>query len=106
LTTWWELGEKPEIPQPLENVAAVAMTRGQHDRAVRLWGAAQGFRTLISIARPPYETDGYERQISAARAALGETGFATAWAHGHAMNVDQAIAYALQDEDTWPGKRQ
>jgi predicted ATPase len=100
LAMWLELGEKPEFLHPLEHVAGVLMARGQHERAVRLWGAAQGLRNTISVPRPPYETDRYERQISAARVVLGEEGFAVFWAQGQAMGTDQAIEYALQDEET------
>jgi hypothetical protein len=100
LAMWLELGEKPEFLHPLEQVAGVLMARGQHERAVRLWGAAQGLRNTISVPRPPYETDRYERQISAARVVLGEEGFAVFWAQGQAMGTDQAIEYALQDEET------
>jgi len=105
LAIWLKLGEKPEFLQPLEHVAALVMTRGQHDRAVRLWGAAQVFRNVISVPRPPFETDEYERHLSAARAALGDEGFAVVWAEGQAMGPDQAIAYALQDEETWCGSQ-
>jgi tetratricopeptide (TPR) repeat protein len=99
LRMWWELGEKPELLSPLEHVATVLMTRGQQDRAVRIWGAAQAFRSMIGHPRRAYEADEYERQINAARAALGEKSFASVWAEGQVMGVDQAIAYALQDED-------
>ena len=99
LRMWWELGEKPELLSPLEHVATVLMTRGQQDRAVRIWGAAQAFRSVIGHPRRAYEADEYERQINAARAALGEESFASVWAEGQVMGVDQAIAYALQDED-------
>ena len=39
----------------------------------------------------------YERGIAAARAQLGDEGFARAWAAGGAMSLEQAIAYALGD---------
>jgi hypothetical protein len=35
---------------------------------------------------------------NAARAALGEDAFTTAWAVGHAMSLEEAIADALGDE--------
>lgn len=98
LTVWRELGEEPEFLQPLEHLAAVLKARGQHDRAVRLWGAAQACRDVLSVPRAACHTDDYNRQVSAARTALGEEGFAAMWAEGQAMGADQAIAYELQDE--------
>jgi hypothetical protein len=101
-----ELGEKPEFLQPLEHLAAVLKALGQHDRAVRLWGAAQACRDVLSVPRVACDTDEYDRQVSAARTALGEEGFAAMWAQGQAMGADQAIAYATQDESCAHAERQ
>jgi hypothetical protein len=37
----------------------------------------------------------HQRTIAMLRTQLGEAAFATAWAAGHAMTLEQAIAYAL-----------
>jgi tetratricopeptide (TPR) repeat protein len=99
LTILQKLGEKPEFLRPLENLAAVVMARGQHLRSVRLWGAAQALRDILSIPRPFDDTDEYNRHLHAARVALGEERFAAAWAQGQAMGTDVAIADALQGEE-------
>lgn len=98
LTMWRELDEKPEFLEPLEYVGALLRARGQHDRAVRLWAVAQALREVLSIRRSASDTDEYRRNISAARAALGDAEFAVTWAQGQGMGADQAIEYALQDE--------
>ena len=72
LTTWRELDEKPEFLRPLEHLAAVLRARGQPDRAVCLWAAAQRCRKVLSIPRAAADTDEYEREMRAARTALGE----------------------------------
>jgi hypothetical protein len=36
--------------------------------------------------------------MSAARASLGDEAFATAWAEGQEMTLDQAVAYALEED--------
>ena len=95
LTTWRELGEKPEFLRPLEHLAAVSRARGQPDRAVCLWAAAHGCREVLSIPRAAADTDEYEREMRA-RTALGEERFAATWAQGQAMSAGQAINYALQ----------
>ena len=41
----------------------------------------------------------YERRVAAVRARLGEAAFATVWAEGRAMPVEQAIAFALETKD-------
>jgi hypothetical protein len=36
--------------------------------------------------------------MNSAQAALGDTAFASAWAEGRAMTLEQAIEYALTDQ--------
>jgi predicted ATPase/predicted Ser/Thr protein kinase len=97
LEMWRNVGERTEFPRALENLAAVMSAVGQHDRAVRLWGAAETLRGTILVPRPASESEQYSRQINGARVTLDECGFATAWAQGQAMDIDRAIAYALDD---------
>ena len=42
----------------------------------------------------------YEATVQAARAVLGEAGFADAWAAGQALPLEQAVREALADEPT------
>jgi predicted ATPase/transcriptional regulator with XRE-family HTH domain len=80
--------------------AAVATGIGQTARAARLLGAAEGLYGQLGISLPPYDRDNYPQTVSATRTALGETDFATAYAEGRALTVEQAIseAMALADE--------
>ena len=84
----------------LERLAALASARGQTVRAVRLFGAAAELRTVIGWPRPPVDRSYYESLLAAARTQLDEATFATAWAEGRAMTLEQAIADALEDETT------
>jgi hypothetical protein len=45
----------------------------------------------------PLERDNHERDMAAAREALGEEVFAVLQAEGRAMTMHEAIEYALQD---------
>ena len=56
---------------------------------------AEALRETIDAAIAPAEDTGYERALANARAALGEAGFAAAWATGQALSTDQAVAEAL-----------
>jgi hypothetical protein len=38
-----------------------------------------------------------DRAVAAARRSLDEEAFATAWAEGRTMTLEQAIAYALEE---------
>jgi tetratricopeptide (TPR) repeat protein len=46
-------------------------------------------------AWPPEHRSHYERTVAAARAQLGEEAFATAWAAGRAMTIEEVVAEAL-----------
>ncbi len=52
-------------------------------------------RQGIGVPLPPADRADYERRVTAARAALGEETFVTAWAKGQALTLDQAIGEAL-----------
>jgi hypothetical protein len=92
-----ELGNKQGIAESLESFAHPAARGRAWERAARLWGAAAALRDAISIPVEPNRREVWERDLGAARAALGEEAFAAAWAQGGAMTLEQAIAYALAE---------
>ena len=49
------------------------------------------------MSRVRHDTPDYDRQVSAARKALGETRFAALWKEGQATDSDTAIANALKE---------
>jgi hypothetical protein len=71
-----------------------------------LFGAAARVRAAIGSIVPRRNLDQYERDVAAARAALGEAAFDAAWAAGQALTIDQAVAEALADDtDEHPALR-
>jgi len=82
----------------------VCGTRGQGERAARLFGAAQALREAMGASLSPSEHTDDERHTAATRAALGEEAFAAAWNEGRSLSLEQAIALALQ-EPTPPTER-
>jgi tetratricopeptide (TPR) repeat protein len=76
---------------------ANAAPHAQAARAARLWGAAERLHDLIGDVISPADRAVAEGYQAIARAALGDAGFAEAWAEGQAMTVDQGIAHALDD---------
>jgi hypothetical protein len=71
----------------IEGLAEVAAASGQHARAARLFGAADAWRQASGAPVPPNDRDDYDRALSAARASLGETAFAIAWADGRSQGL-------------------
>ena len=98
LTLYWELGDKWAITQFLEDLGVLAVAQSEPERALRLAAAAAVLREAISAPRSPSDQTGLERMLEPARQALGEASSALAWAEGRALTLEQAIAYALEDE--------
>jgi tetratricopeptide (TPR) repeat protein len=98
LTIWRELGYKRGIAQSLESFARLAARGREWERAARLLGAAAALRDAIGAPPAPHRREEGERELDAARAALGEESFAASWAEGRAMPLEQAVAYALEEE--------
>ncbi len=101
LTPAREIGYKDQMAWDLAGLGGVAVAKRQGERAARLLGAADKWFHTVGHAIDPTERDEHDRYIMAAREQLGETVFARAWAEGQAMMLEQAVAYAL-DEDTSP----
>jgi hypothetical protein len=76
----------------LEGFASLAVAEGQPARAARLLGAGEALWGRSARHGPsPRDSDNL---AAAARAALGEAAFSTAWAEGQTMTREQAIACA------------
>ena len=81
----------------LLSLAGSALALGEVDRAARLVGMVDTVRETsgMSFIRGTRQVrDGAE---AAARSALGETAFATAYGAGRAIPLEQALEYALED---------
>jgi hypothetical protein len=91
------MGGKLGIAEPLESLARLAVQGREWDRAARLWGAAAALREALGAPRAPNRRAEGERELGAARAALGESAFAASWAEGQALSLEQAIADALAE---------
>lgn len=84
-----------QIPLCMEALALAALRARQPERATRLLGASNALRTQMSQPPPAYERAVLERGLAEARAALGDEGFAAAWAAGRAPSFDDMLDYAL-----------
>jgi len=80
-------------------MGASAALQGRLLRAVRLWGAEDSLRAAMGIPRMPAEISFYEPYVEAARAQLDEAAWESAWQEGRAMSMEEAIEYALSEEE-------
>ncbi len=80
----------------LQAIAALALTRGQAERAVRLFAARARLRdAMFAEDFYPWMAREREQGIAAAREQLGEKRFEAAWAMSQAMSQAELLAYSL-----------
>ena len=83
----------------LECFAELATAKHAHERATMILGAVATLREAIGLRNPPREEHKHKRVTAAARAALGDAAFDRTWRGGGEMSLDEAVRYALSDQD-------
>ncbi|MBI3971685.1 MAG: tetratricopeptide repeat protein [Chloroflexi bacterium] len=95
LLTFARLSLNPEIAACLEVIAEAATRGGDAARAARLLGAAAALRQQLGTPLHPCDRADHEVVVTHARAVVGQAAFATTWARGRDMVLDDAVDYAL-----------
>jgi hypothetical protein len=95
LLAFRRLDDRRCMPFCVEGLACLASDAGSAERAVYLFGAAQALRDAIGVVLPPAERADHDQCLAAAHALLNEHRFALAWQAGAAMDLEQAVRYAL-----------
>jgi predicted ATPase len=86
---------KAGVAAGLAGMASVGLRPGQPERAAHLFGAVEALFASIHAVLAPADKLVYDRDVAALHAQLDGATFAKAWAEGHAMTVEEAIAEAL-----------
>jgi non-specific serine/threonine protein kinase len=94
-----DLGARDLLAHLLEGLAWVGMALGQPGRAARLGGAAKAVRGALHMPLVDADRGEHERVVATMRAALGEEGFAAAWAEGHTLSLEEAVTLALEGHE-------
>jgi DNA-binding CsgD family transcriptional regulator len=97
-----EMGRMIDVAENLEGLAEAAGTLGKHLRAMRLWGRAVALREDIGVPWRPAERRLHEPQLVAARSRLDEATREAAFEEGKAMGLEEAVEYALSEEEPGP----
>src|SRR5215216_4419548 len=94
-----ELGDKWIASESLEGLACVAGVKGEAERAAKLFGVAEALSEAVGSQHVPEEDALRDPYLADARSRLDETSWRAAWAEGRAMSMEQAIDYALSEEE-------
>jgi len=78
----------------LERFAELAVAAHAPRRAATLWGAIARLRVETGVPHAFYE----QTELADARRTLGDAAFDQAWREGHAMELDEAVRYALSGQ--------
>jgi len=93
-----ELEFRDVIGYCFEGLAAVLAFTNRPEEAARLLGAAEALRESLGVALAPAEQTTHDETVEAVRASLDEERFSAAWLQGREMPLDDAVAYALEEE--------
>ena len=93
---WQELGGLAPLAHELECLAFIAIVQKYSERAACLLGAAEGLREKANAPMRTTERLEYDSFTAALHRQLDAAAFATAWVAGQAMNLEQAVALALE----------
>jgi predicted ATPase/DNA-binding winged helix-turn-helix (wHTH) protein len=95
LTIAGDLTDPHAVVEALEGFAELAVATHPAKRAATLLGAAARLREELAFPVPVHEERENQRVAAAARAALGDAAFDQAWHAGSAMELEEAMRYAL-----------
>jgi non-specific serine/threonine protein kinase len=93
-----EIGAKVIGSLSAEGLACYAASRGEAQRAARLFGVAARLREAVGYQQPPRERALGEPYLDAARSKLSEAEWEVAFAEGKNMGLEEAVEYALSEE--------
>ena len=91
-------GSRIGVARGLEAFAALAVQEHRPELAVQLTGAATALRETAGL--PPLSGARTERYLAPARR-LGDAPVARLWARGLALNSEEAVALALEEDLPW-----
>jgi tetratricopeptide (TPR) repeat protein len=94
-----EHGNKNGTALSLAGFAGILGMSGKPKQAARLFGAVDSLLENIGMAgrMDPSDQKEFDHYVAAVRAQLDEATFAKAWAEGHRMTQEQAVAYAQEE---------
>jgi predicted ATPase len=94
----FELGDCSQIDAALENLARAEEGLERLERGVVLRAAAEALRSRLNIASSPLRQEALDSEAALLWDVLGEPCFTRAQARGAALDLDAAVAFALEEK--------
>ena len=94
-----KLSDKLVAVESLEGLACTNGALAEAERAARLFGAARGLREALGYEQVPRARALREPHLASARSLTDETVWETEFARGRSMGLEEAVAYALSNEE-------
>jgi non-specific serine/threonine protein kinase len=91
------IGRSRFVAELIDELAKLALAGHMPERAARLFGAAAARFEAIAIPFPAADKAVHTQILAEAQAALGDEAWNRAWAAGHALSINDAVAYALEE---------
>jgi len=99
LTLCKELGDKMVASESLDGLACISAAEGEAEQAARLFGAAEALFEAVGGQHEPGEAALREPYLAMARSQLDQMAWQAPWEEGRGMSMEQAIEYALSEEE-------
>ena len=96
---WQERGHRAAVAHQLECFGLIAMVREQPTRAVKLFSVAEALREVSNSVRTPDEQKEFEGAKSKLQSGMDEDEFNKVWKDGRSMTMEQAIEFALDENE-------
>ena len=94
-----DVKEKWFIARAVETLAISSAMQGDYVRAARLFGAGETLREAAGASVQEFYRPDYDRGIVAAREGTDRAAWEDARAQGSAMTLDEAVSYALEEQE-------
>ena len=92
-----DVGQLGAVAHQLECFGFLAMAGAQNERALKLFAAADALRARVSSPMTSEEQTYFDEQIQALRQKIDAQQFNRIWTAGRALTMEQALAFALEE---------
>ena len=99
LALFHDIKNKYPLALTLAFLSGPIAAQGNHERAAQLLGASDALLKAMGLGQQPSDQPEIDRYEAVVRQQIGEEAFKSTWEKGQAMSLEQAITFALDEEN-------